>query len=511
MTVIIDGNSLTIDDVIGVARRGERVEVSEKAVKKVLENAELVRKVVEQGQTIYGVTTGIGDLVNVRIDRKDAEELQRRIVRSHQAGTGRILAEDFTRATMLLRANAIAKGYSGVRPITLSTLVEMLNRNVLPVIYEKGSLGASGDLAPLAHIAAVVMGEGEAFYRGRKMPGADALAKAGLKPVNLTYKEAIGLINGTQMMTAVGVLVYHDTVQVFKTAQIATALTMDALASPVSVLDARVHKLRPYKGQQTVASNLRALTRGRMIGTHATSKIQDGYSLRCAPQILGATYDALEYIKKQLETEINSAVDNPLFFTETGDYASAGNFHGQPISMALDFLAIALANVGNLGERHINRLLDAKLSNLPEFLAGGRKGINSGLMVAQYTAGALVCENRILANPAGADTISVSADQEDHTSLGPIAAFKARDICENTQTVIAIELLCAAQALDWAIKLNRISKAGAGAGAAYDAVRKSVPFMDDDRPLQPDFDRIRELIRSGDLLAEVEKTSGKLK
>ena len=435
------------------------------------------------------------------------EELQQRVVRSHSACVGSPLKEDEVRAAMLLRANTLAKGYSAVRLDVVDMLIKMLNRGVCPVVYEKGSLGASGDLAPLAHIALVMMGEGMALYHGEEMSGADALKRAGLKPIALSFKEGLALINGSQVFTAVGLLCLHDALLAVKNAQVITALTLTALDAIADAFDERVHRLRPYLGQMNVAANLRALMGEKLRMQKSTGeKVQDAYSLRCYPQIVGPTVDALEYAKKQVEIEINSALDNPLFFPENGDYVSCGNFHGQSIALVLDYLSIALSEVANVSERHINRLLNSKLSGLPPFLTK-EEGLNSGLMMAQYTAASLVSENKVLSHPASVDSIPVSADQEDHVSMGPIAARKLREIVRNVNYVLAIELMCAAQALEFCDR-ERLSR---GVSAAYETVRRIVPPLKEDRVLHDDIVKLYNMLGEGTLLENVEAVVGPLR
>ncbi|MEW5760300.1 MAG: histidine ammonia-lyase [Candidatus Thermoplasmatota archaeon] len=500
MFIEIDGETLTIEDVVKVAREYAEVRISERAREKVLKNQELVEKLVNKGEPIYGVTTGIGEFSKINISKEKSLELQKRIIYSHAAGVGNIADEAWVRGAILLRANVIAKGYSGVRLSTLETVLEMLNKNVVPVIYEKGSVGTSGDLSPLSQFAEVVMGEGEAFYKGKRMSGKEAMELAGIKPIQLTYKEGLGLINGSQFFTALGALVLYDAERLFKTAQIASAMTIDALKSVQKAFDKRLHSVRPFPGQIVVAENIRNLIKDSEILALGTRKVQDGYSLRCTPQILGPVKDALDYVKKQIEIEMNSAADNPLFFTDDGISLTGGNFHGQPIAIALDLLCMVLTIVGGLSERHTNRLLNPALSGLPDFLVEG-KGLNSGLMVSQYTSAALVSENKILAHPASVDSISVSADQEDYVSMGPISAMKAHQILENLTYIIAIQMLCASQAMEFRKPL----KPGKGTIIAYEKIRSVVPKLVDDRSLYPDIRKIAKLIKNNEILNEVEK------
>jgi histidine ammonia-lyase len=506
MKVTIDGENLTIEDLHEVARNHAKVVISKKAKENVKTCRDVIQDLIDSGEAIYGVTTGIGEFARVKISKEQVQELQRRIVYSHAAGAGDLFHEDAVRGAMLLRANVIAKGHSAVRLSVLQSLVQMINRNVVPVIYEKGSVGTSGDLAPLSQMAEVVMGEGEAFYQGKRMSGKKAMDKAGIKTWVLESKEGLGLINGSQMMTAVGGLALHDAELLLKNAQIASGMTIDVLRSVMKAYDARLHGIRPFEGQNEVAANLRMLFEGSEILANISGKVQDAYSLRCTPQVLGPSKDAMKYIRQQIEIEMNSGADNPLFFPKDKVHLAGGNFHGQPIAMVLDFLAIALSEVADLSERHTNRLLNPTLSGLPDFLVEG-KGLNSGLMVAQYTAAALVSENKVLSHPASVDSISVSADQEDHVSMGPIAARKATEIVKNVGTVIAIELMCAAQAMEFRKPLKP-SKANR---LVLKEIRKVVPKLVDDRVLYPDIKNITELVRSNKLVDIVEKNIGKLK
>ena len=505
MNIVLDGNSVSIDSIVHVARHAAVVSVAEDARERLRRSRRLVEVAVENNQAIYGVTTGIGEFARVRIEAAQASEMQQRIVRSHAAGTGDALPQEVVRAAMLLRANCFAKGYSAVREELLDTLLSMINRGIVPYVYEKGSLGASGDLAPLAHMALVVIGEGRAWYKGELLPGKVALERAGLEPMKLTYKEGLGLINGTQVMSGAAALLIHDAEQAVKHACIAGAMTLDALRAVDHPYDPPVHRVRPYPGQSAVAANLRQVFADSEIMAQKSGKVQDGYSMRCTPQILGPTFDTLEYVRSMITIEMNSATDNPLFFPEEGQYYAAGNFHGQGVGMVMDFLCIALAEVANLAERHINRMLNPVLSGLPDFLIDS-KGLNSGLMVAQYTAAALVSENKVLSHPASVDSISVSADQEDHVSMGPIAVRKCTEILKNVQTVLAIEMLCACQALDFHHGL----KPGRGSRAAHEVIRSKVPFMTEDRPIHADVEQVRELMLSGAVIEAVEDAVGPL-
>jgi len=501
--VTIDGNTLTIEEVHRVARLQAKVGISPQARKRVRECRKVVQRFIDRGDTIYGVTTGIGEFAHVRVSHDLGSELQRRIVLSHSAGTGDPQPKDAVRAAILCRANTLSKGYSAVRLETLRTLIEFLNRDITPFVYEKGSVGTSGDLSPMSQIAEVLIGEGDAYYRGDLLPGTLAMKKAGLKPVTLTFKEGLGIINGSQMMTGELALRCYDADNIMKNAIIASAMTIDALQSVRRAFDSRLHAVRPFPGQIAVAENVRRLTADSEIMARHPGKVQDGYSLRCTPQVLGPSLDTLAYVKRQVLIEMNSATDNPLFFPKDKIHLAGGNFHGQPIGMAADFLAIALSEVANLSERHTNRLLNPVLSGLPDFLVKG-KGLNSGLMVAQYTAAALVSENKVLSHPGVVDSISLSADQEDHVSMGPISIRKLKEICRNVAIVIAIEMMAAAQAFGFRKPL----RPGRGTRTAYRQIRKVVEHLECDRSLHPDIRKITELIHAGTIVKAVERVVG---
>ncbi|MEM3616634.1 MAG: histidine ammonia-lyase [Candidatus Bathyarchaeia archaeon] len=506
--VQINGETLTIEDVVKVAYNKARVVIPEKVKGRVKACREFLEKLLEKGEVIYGVNTGFGALSGAKISRHELKQLQTNLIRSHAAGVGKPLSTEVVRATMLLRANTLAKGYSGIRLETLETLVEMLNRGVHPIIPEKGSVGASGDLAPLSHMVLVLMGEGEAEYKSEVMSGREAMEKAGIKPIQLEAKEGIALNNGTQLMTAIAAITVHRAENLIKTAEVAAALTMEALLGVSDTLDEKIHQARPHAGQGVTAKNMRWLISGSKLiqtGKEAMAKIgrlHDPYSLRCTPQVLGAVRDAIAYARKVVEIELNSATDNPLVFPETGECLSGGNFHGQPIALAMDTLGTALTIVGNISERRIFRLLDEKLNNgLPPFLTPpqAKRGLNSGLMTAQYTAAALASENKVLAHPACADSIPTSANFEDLVSMGTTAAQKAMQILENTEYIIAIELICAAQAIEY----RGPEKLGKGTKKAYMKIRETVPPLKEDRPLNPDIEKLKTIIKEGTLTKEL--------
>jgi histidine ammonia-lyase len=505
--VAVDGESLTIDDVVQVARYGKKVELSVPAIDLIKKSRDVVEAAIKEGRIVYGVNTGFGELANVCISSEDLAKLQVNLIRSHSVGVGNPFPLDVVRGMILLRANALAKGYSGVRFEIILTLIEMLNTGVTPVVPQQGSVGSSGDLAPLAHMVLVMIGEGEAFYKGERMEGREALKKAGLKPLTLQAKEGVALINGTQPMTSVGALSVHDALETVKDAMIAACMSLEALRGTRDALDERIHSLRAHEGQTDVATAMRLLLPDSEINrSHADCGIvQDAYSLRCAPQVIGASLDTFRYVQSVIETEINSATDNPLVFADDGSVVSGGNFHGQPIALAMDFLGIALAELANISERRTNRLVNPHLSGLPAFLTT-EGGIESGMMIAQYTAAALVSENKGLAHPASVDSIPTSADQEDHVSMGTIAARKASTILGNVKNVIAIEYMCAAQGIDLLAPL----KASKPVEAAKSAIRKEVTKLEDDRVLSPDINKIRELMDAGKIISSAEQISGQL-
>ncbi|MBN2795358.1 MAG: histidine ammonia-lyase [Clostridia bacterium] len=504
--VVLDGQSLTIEDVVNVARHGYKVEISEDAIKRVERARKTVDDFVAEEAVIYGITTGFGKFENVHISQEDTKDLQRNLIISHSCGVGTPFDEEIVRAVMLLRANALAIGNSGIRLTTLKTLIEMINKGVYPVIPEKGSLGASGDLAPLSHMVLVLIGMGEAFVDGKRVPGSVAMEKAGLTPVELTSKEGLALINGTQVMTAVGCLAVYDAYQLCKLADISAALSIEALSGITDAFDPRIHKVRPHKGQMSTASNLLQVLNGSGLTTRQGQlRNQDAYALRCVPQIHGASKDAIQYVLDKVNIEINSVTDNPIILPEDNLAFSGGNFHGQPMALPFDFLGIALAEIANSSERRIERLVNPQLNDLPAFLTP-KGGLHSGFMIAQYAAAALVSENKVLAHPASVDSIPSSANQEDHVSMGTIAARKAREILKNAQNVIAIELLAAAQGVDF----KSPEKLGLGTKIAYDKVRSVVEKWVDDREMYKDMNLVYNLVQGHDITKAVEEAVGEL-
>jgi len=504
--VVIDGNSLNIEDFINVVRKGYAVEMSKEAIEKVQKSRDVVDKYVDEERVVYGITTGFGKFSDVVISKDETKDLQRNLIISHSCGVGEPLDEEVVRGIMLLRANALSKGFSGIRLSTLNTLIEMLNKGVHPVIPEKGSLGASGDLAPLAHMVLVLLGEGEAYYKGERMPGNKAMELANIATVELTSKEGLALINGTQVMTSVGALALYDGMNLAKIADIAAALTAESQNGIVTAYDEKVHKVRPHSGQINTAKNLlKLLKNSNMTTVQGELRVQDAYSLRCLPQIHGASKDAINYVGEKVNIEINSATDNPLIFGEEDQVISGGNFHGQPMALSFDFLGIALAELANVSERRIERMVNPALSGLPAFLVE-KGGINSGFMIVQYAAAALVSENKVLAHPASVDSIPSSANQEDHVSMGTIAARKARSILDNARKVIAMELLSAVQAID----LRGNKGLGEGTKIAYDLIRKQTSKIEDDIIMYKEINKCEELIKSNVILDEIENSIGKL-
>ncbi len=505
--IYLDGESLTLEQTVAVAREGATVEVSPEGKEKINASRAQVEKFIADGNVIYGLNTGFGSLCNVAVSDEELVDLQVRLIYSDCCGVGKPFDTEVVRVIMLLRVNALAKGFSGIRLSVVQTLVDMLNAGVHPIIPEKGSVGASGDLCPLAHMALVMMGEGEAEYKGTVMPGGQALAKAGIAPIALRAKEGLALINGTCAMMGPAALAVYDANILAKTADVVGTLTMETLSGIVDAYDLRLHKARNQKGQVAVAENVLKLCQGSGLTTKQGEKrVQDAYSLRCIPQIHGASRPALQYITEVIEAELNAATDNPLIFA--GDKASVisgGNFHGQPVAIAMDTLAIAMAEYANVSERRIERLLNPALSGLPAFLTE-KGGVNCGFMIPQYAAAALVSENKVLAHPASVDSIPTCANQEDHVSMGTIAARKAREVLKHVQQVLGIELLCASQAADF----TDPAKLGAGSQTAYKTLRNKVSYMASDRVLYPDMAAAAQLVADGSVLAAAEAAVGKL-
>lgn len=496
-TLRIDGSSLTIADVVRVARQNVPVALDRAAEQRVATAARYVKELAEGDAPVYGINTGFGDLSQVRIARADLAALQYNLLRSHAAGVGDPLPVDVVRAVLLLRANTLAIGRSGVRPEVIDQLLALLNRGVHPIIPRHGSVGASGDLAPLAHAALVLIGEGEAIHDGKRKTAADALRHADLKPIVLAPKEALALINGTQVMTAIGCLALHDAAILATSADIIGAMSAEALRATDRAWDEGLHAARPHPGQGAVAANLRRLVHGSpLVASHQVGdpRVQDPYSIRCMPQVHGASRDALGYAERVLAIEIDAATDNPLIFAEARRVVSGGNFHGQPVAIALDLATIAVAELADISEARIDRMTNGHTSGLPPFLTANA-GMHSGFMVAQYTAAALVTENRLHSSPASVHSIPTSADMEDHVSMGVHAAHQLADVVRNTRDVLAIEALCAAQGID----LLGV-RSSTAIESARRVVREHVPHLESDRPLAPDIATMSDLL-ARDLLA----------
>jgi len=485
----LDGRNLRLEDVRRVVFGGESVEPAAEALKAVEASARFVKELVEEGRRAYGINTGFGKLSTVAIPQDKLGELQVNLLRSHAAGVGEPLPLEVSRAALLFRLSSLLLGRSGVRPIIIEYLTTLLNRHVYPLIPSKGSVGSSGDLAPLAHLALLLIGEGEAELEGRRLRGAELLEELGLRPLKLAPKEGLALINGTQVSLAWGAIAYLKAENLLGHAQLICALALEAAGGSTGPLDARLHSQR---GPSRVAERIRLLLQGSRL-TDSSPDVQDPYTLRCIPQVLGACAEALEFVKEKIEGEISSATDNPLLFPETKEVLSGGGFHGEGLASALELLGLTLAEMGAFSERRIALLLEHP--ELPPFLIEGG-GLRSGLMLAQYTAAALASENKILAHPAVVDSIPTSGGKEDYNSLASLSARKAYDIAENVEYILAIELLCAAQALSFR-DLERMAQR---TRRAYERLRKIIPPLEDDRPLHRDIERAKELIRKGGLL-----------
>jgi histidine ammonia-lyase len=506
--IVIDCGRLPLETVAAAACFPARVRLSGTAVRRIEAGRMVVERIIRQNRTVYGVTTGFGKFAEVRISLDEIDHLQENLIRSHATGVGQLFQPYQVRAIMLLQANQLAKGASGVRPAVVRQLLGMLNHDIIPLVPRQGSVGASGDLSPMAHIGLVMIGRGQAFYNGKILTGADALNKAGMKPLTLKAKEGLAITNGTEVMTAVGILNLLEAEKLCKISDISGAMSLEALRGTDKAFDPRIHALRPHRGQTESAENLRHLLAGSQIrkSHQDCQRVQDSYSLRCMPQVHGAAKTALKHIRQVLETELNSVTDNPLVFVKEHEVLSGGNFHGQPVALAMDYLGIATAELADISERRLARLLDASLSGLPGFLTE-HGGLNSGLMIIQNTAASLVSENKVLAHPSSVDSIPTSANQEDHVSMGTIGARKAGQICDNVRYVLACELLAAAQGLEFLKPL----KPGKGVDAAYQVIRHGVKAFKQDREFHQDIEAINDMILDGSILDGVEKAIGLMK
>ena len=515
--VVLTGADLTVADVEAVARHGARASLDVHARERMQEARDVIEALVAEGAVVYGVTTGFGALASTTIPPEDADRLQEHLLMSHAAGVGQPLPREVVRAMLLLRANTLALGHSGCRPAVVDRLLAFLDAGIHPVVPEQGSVGASGDLAPLAHLALPLIGRGQVEVGGSVVPALIALREAGLEPLDLGPKEGLALLNGTQMMGAIGALVLADADRLVRTASVVAAMSVEALLGTDVAYSAAYQLARPHPGQVAVAAELRHLLRdsGLQAAHHGHAhKVQDPYSLRCIPQVHGAVRDTLDHLRRVLDIELNSATDNPLVFpgggvadpdaiaTGGGRVISGGNFHGEPIAFALDFTTIAVAELGSISERRTALLVDPRLNGgLPPFLAAS-SGIDSGMMIHQYTAAALVSENKVLAHPASVDSIPTSANQEDHVSMGSISARHARAVVANVERILAIELLTAAQALDLRLAVDASGGAqpGAGVAEAHARVRAHVRHLDSDREPGPDLAAATALVRDGALV-----------
>ena len=507
--VIVDGESLTLKSVEEVAVCGRQAVLGERSKDRIQAAQRLVVQAVERQETIYGITTGLGHLSEVSIDKAQAAKLQNNMIRSHSAGVGSEFPAEVCRAMMLLRANALAKGYSGVRQELIEALLYLLNTDITPVVYQQGSVGASGDLVPLAHMALLLTGQGKARRDGRLLDGQEALKAAGLAPIELGPKEALSLVNGTQAMAAVSLLTLLKGERLARISDIAGALSLEALRGTEAAFDERIHRLRPISGQIEVAENIRRMVAESAITPPGkNTRVQDAYCLRCIPQVHGAVREVLHFVRHILEIEINAATDNPLIFPEDGIALSGGNFHGEPLAFAADFLGIALAELANISDRRTARLVDPKLSGLPPSLSE-HAALGCSFGILQIVTASLVSENKGLAHPASVDSIPTAGNQEDHVSMGLTAARNASDIACNLENVLTIECLCAAQALDFVGP----EKAGRGTRRAHEIIRTKVSFAGDDRSriFHDEIEKMSGLIREGTLLQVVEEIVGKLK
>jgi len=495
--VIVTGDPLNADDVVAVAHRRSEAVMGDAVVERMAGARRVVADAVEGDQVVYGVTTGFGALATTRVDPSLSHEMQTALVRSHAAGVGDPLPPEMIRAMLLLRARTLAQGYSGVRPLIVERLLEMLRLDLLPVVPDRGSVGASGDLAPFAHLALPLIGEGFLTDGGIASPSAEVLARHGLEPIALDPKEGLSLLNGTEGMLSFGVLSSGRAHQILDAAGLACALSVEALLGSVRPFSPEVHALRPHPGQKHSATRIRSALEGsEIVASHQGDflhAVQDAYSLRCAPQVHGAARDVLDHVDEVMGRELGSVVDNPIVFPDTGEVVSAGNFHGQPLAFALDFMAIALSEIASISERRTDRILDPdRSSGLPPFLST-HPGLNSGFMIAQYTAAALVAENRVLSHPASVDSVPTSGLQEDHVSMGWGAGRKLGTVLDNATWVVAIELLCAAEGTRHRAPL----RPGAGTAEALALIREVVEPLDRDRPPSPDIQAIADLIATG--------------
>ena len=499
--VKLNGKLMDLTTFIRVARFKEQVILSEETKERVNNAREFVDKTVKEEIPVYGINTGFGKLSDMPISKEDVGNLQKNLLMSHACGVGSPLSDEVVRGMMLLRVNALIKGYSGIRLETVEKLIELLNKDVVPCVFEKGSLGASGDLAPLSHMSLPLIGLGEVYYKGKRMNTMDAFIKAEILPLEqLEAKEGLCLINGTQAMTSIGAIALYDALHIYELSNVSLSLTMEALRGIIDAFDHRVHEVRGHFGQIKAAAQVREILHGSQnITRQGEERVQDAYSIRCAPQVHGATLDALHFIKEKIEIEMNAVTDNPIIFSEDGIAISAGNFHGQPLALVFDYMGIAISELANISERRLERMVNPALSNgLPPFLVKN-PGINSGFMIVQYSAASLVSENKVLAHPSSVDSIPSSANQEDHVSMGTIGARKANEILKNTRKVIAMEILTACQAID----LRDNGKLGKYTRRAYNKIREYIPFLNNDEIMYYHIHTVEDLLTSDELYEAV--------
>lgn len=489
--IIIENGTLTLEDFIRVTRENEEVSLSADTRNRIMHSRKALEKAAEGTQAVYGVNTGFGKFSEVKISVNELKDLQRNLIVSHACGVGHPMKTEEVRGVMLLRVNALARGFSGIRLETVETLLEMLNKRVHPVIPEKGSLGASGDLAPLAHMVLTLIGEGMAEYNGKIMPSREAMDLARIHPVVLEAKEGLALINGTQALTSIGAHAFYDAERALRTANHTAALTMEALRGITTAFDERLHVVRGHKGQIEVSKEILRILKGSTLVTKQNDiRVQDAYSIRCIPQVHGAILDTLKFAREKIEIELNAVTDNPIVLSEDEIY-SGGNFHGEPMALIFDYLAIAVSELANISERRLERLVNYQLNDLPAFLAPSG-GLHSGFMIPQYTAAALVSENKVLSHPASVDSIPSSANQEDHVSMGNTAARKLREIVENTRRVLAIEAFAACQAIDF----RHGYTLGEGTAPIYEKIRGVVPFLEKDVIMHEEMNKVYEILNT---------------
>ena len=504
--ILIIDEKITIDDIIKVSRYNKKVNLSLDSIERIKKARQYIDEKNNSGALLYGVNTGVGKLCNTLVDYEHQNDFQKRILLSHACGSGDNYSVEIVRAAMLLLINSIAKGYSGTSLDVVNVFIQMLNKNVIPVVPQKGSLGASGDLVPLAHMALPLIGYGQVFYNGKIYDSKQIFQQENIKMVDLKAKDALSIINGTHFMTAVGVILIYDSYKMIKVSDCSSALTVESLNGIIDNYNIKTHLLRSHSGQLNTSITItKLLNNSQFVSKSNEKKVQDAYSIRCIPQVHGASKDAFNYVKQVIEKEINSVTDNPLIFVDDEIVLFGGNFHGQPLALAYDFLSIALSELCNISERRIERLVNSDLSGLSPFLVK-ETGINSGLMIAQYTAASLVSENKVLSHPASVDSIPSSANQEDHVSMGSISSRKALEIKNHLSRILSIELLCASQAID----LKKNLKLGDGTSVIYEMIRNIVDFIDKDRFFYEDINNIEKLINDESFINRIENVIGKI-